>query len=160
MGKTRRKKSFLGSSERISRNKAKGPSTFFVRTASWFCYPLDWHPRELYSGLTNFSVNFVKIWIEYTPFFSAGSQEISKDNHLIRINHQNSIFKKMESCVIVFLKLKLFFVTSQTPKFKTDNHDAIFFRWQLVLLTVNAQTNYVQYFLWILYDTKLIFVRK
>lgn len=28
MGKTRRKKFFLGSSERISRNRAKGPSTF------------------------------------------------------------------------------------------------------------------------------------
>lgn len=43
-------------------------------------------------------------------------------------------------------QIEVIFVTSQTPKFKTDNHDTIFFRWQFLLLTVNTQTNYVQYF--------------
>lgn len=159
MGKTRRKKSFLGSSERISRNRAKGPSTFL--SGQLHDSAIHWTGTlensiadlpTLVSTLSNMD------WIY--SLFSAGLQEISKGNHLIRINHQNSIFKKIESCDIVFLKLKLFFVTSQTPKFKTDNHDTIFFRWQLLLLTVNAQTNYVQYFLWILYHTKLIFIRK
>lgn len=40
-GKTSGYKSFLGSSERICRNRDKGSSTFCVRISSWFCNPLE-----------------------------------------------------------------------------------------------------------------------
>lgn len=149
----------LAAQKELAEIELRDPALFFVRTASWFCYPLDWHHRELYSGLINFSVNFVKYGLNILPFFRRITRNF-KGQSFDSDKPPKQYFQKIESCVIVFLKLKLFFVTSQTPKFKTDNHDTIFFRWQLLLLTVNAQTNYVQYFLWILYHTKLIFIRK
>lgn len=101
MGKTRRKKSFLDSSERISRNRAKGPSTFL--SGQLHDSAIHW-TGTLENSIADLSTLVSTLsnmdWIY--SLFSAGLQEISKGNHLIRINHQNSIFKKLSHVSLYF----------------------------------------------------------
>lgn len=97
----------LAAQKELAEIELRDPALFFVRTASWFCYPLDWHHRELYSGLINFSVNFVKYGLNILPFFRRITRNF-KGQSFDSDKPPKQYFQKKLSIVIVFLKLKLF----------------------------------------------------
>lgn len=64
--------------------------------------------------------------------------------------------------ILRFSYKKWSFVTSQTRKLRNNSHDAIFFRWQLWTFISYSRFSdqCCPTYLWILYGTKLIFIRE